>query len=88
MFEGKGGRRKNERAREGFAIANDRDFLFKLATTKSSAALLTESKWDKTIAAVPALTADQTAQIAKRHAAVKSALAAYLRAAKQARRQV
>ena len=26
------------------------DFLFALATTKSSAALLTESKWDKTIA--------------------------------------
>ena len=51
------------------------DFLFALATTKSSAALLTESKWDKVLAAEPAPTADQVAQIAKRHAAVKAALA-------------
>ena len=51
------------------------DFLLTLAETKTGVALVAESKWDKVLATDPAATAEQTAQIAKRHAAVKAALA-------------
>lgn len=51
------------------------DFLFTLAETKTGAALVAESKWDKTLSTEPAASAEQTALLTKRHAGVKAALA-------------
>ncbi len=50
------------------------DFLLELAATKSPAAVLTESEWDKTLATVPAPTAEVIDQLAKRQEAVKAIL--------------
>jgi putative membrane-bound dehydrogenase-like protein len=50
------------------------DFLLSLAETKSPAAVLNESKWDKTIATAPEPTAEDVAALAKRIAAVKALL--------------
>jgi len=51
------------------------DFLLTLAETKTGAALVAESKWDKIVATHPAATPEQSATLAKRVSAVKAALA-------------
>jgi putative membrane-bound dehydrogenase-like protein len=50
------------------------DFLLMLAESKTGAALVAESKWDKVLATSPAPTTEEIAQVAKRRAAVKAAL--------------
>ena len=50
------------------------DFLLMLAESKTGAALVAESRWDKVLATSPAPTTEEIAQVAKRRAAVKAAL--------------
>ena len=52
------------------------DFLLMLAESKISAALAVESRWDKVLATWPEPTAEETARITQRLAAVKAALPA------------